>query len=274
MKTFHIGNWGKSNKKSLQDIYPAKDEYQVMYRKEFEGIIDKYLICHESDDRRKLIVYIDAENDIDWIIKDEQHDEERDKKRQAYITKLDAAQAFPVSNLSDSNIVRFKIILGAGYNAALHDNYELVQPSIDKALNFIKERNMEESRYLILSCSTLLILIFILLSLIIGSLYFIHYKEWIIGILLGITGAYVSIWNRSGKMDLTGLGTKRIHYLEAFARLFCGGIFAYIGMLLIKSNLLSSIYTQTNAFMYIITFIAGFNERFIATIIEHITNTK
>lgn len=264
------------NRKSPQEKYPPLDDYQKLYRKEFDGIIDKYLICHESENNgRKLIVYIDADNDIDWIVKDEDINDETEKLRQTCLNKLDIAQTFPVTNLCKQNILRFKIMLGAGYNAALHDNYELVQPSIDKALRFATERNMEQSRYLILSCSTLIVISLIINLLILKTNFqTIFCTDWIIGILFGVLGSYVSIWQRSGKSNLTGLATKKIHYLEAFSRLFCGSIFGITGMLLLKAGLILDIFIQNDICIWnaLIAFIAAFNERFIPTIIEHITS--
>lgn len=264
------------NRVSQKEKYPPLDDYQKSYREEFGGIIDKFLICHESKNNgRKLIVYVDADNDIDWIVKDEDINDETEKLRQACLNKLDVAQTFPVTNLCEQNILRFKIMLGAGYNAALHNNYELVQPSIDKAIRFAVERNMEQSRYLILSCSTLIVILLIIISFVaIVNFQTRFYTDWMIGILFGVLGSYVSIWQRSGRLNLTGLATKRIHYLEAFSRLFCGSIFALIGMLLLKAGLILDIFIQNDIRVWnaIIAFIAAFNERFIPTIIEHITS--
>lgn len=36
---------------------------------------------------------------------------------------------------------------------------------------------------------------------------------------------------------MTGLASKDIHYLEAFARLFCGEIFAFVAILFIDTGL-------------------------------------
>ena len=36
--------------------------------------------------------------------------------------------------------------------------------------------------------------------------------EKIIGLELGVLGSYVSIWSRFGKMNMTGLASKNIHY--------------------------------------------------------------
>ena len=96
------------------------------------------------------------------------------------------------------------------------------------------------------------------------------------GLLMGLLGAYVSIWSRFGKMNMTGLASRRVHFLEAFARLFCGGIFAFVAMLLLSTGLVLKDFTVNNVWAYncIIGFAAGFNERFVPTIIETISSNS
>lgn len=69
--------------KTLEEQYPPKDSYQREYRQKFGGIIDKYLIYHSEDDNEEVLIYIDTENDVDWIIKKEPlEDENLWKERQ------------------------------------------------------------------------------------------------------------------------------------------------------------------------------------------------
>lgn len=56
------------NKQDSDEFYPPKDEYQRKYRQAFEGVVDKYLIHHCDDENAKILIYIDPENDIDWIM--------------------------------------------------------------------------------------------------------------------------------------------------------------------------------------------------------------
>lgn len=135
---------------------------------------------------------------------------------------------------------------------------------------FLKARNKEQSRYLILGVSTIIVV----LSLIAGYFSAVFSDEQIVGLELGVLGSYVSIWSRFGKMNMTGLASKDIHYLEAFARLFCGGIFAFVAILFIDTGLVLKDITVSNPWAYhcIVGFIAGFNERFVPSIIESFTS--
>lgn len=117
------------NKQDFDEFYPPKDEYQRKYRQAFEGVVDKYLIYHCEDENAKILIYIDPENDIDWIMKQDplNGNEELTKERNKWLAKLDIAQASPCLNLTEKNIMKFKIMLGAGYESALYGNFDSVQ---------------------------------------------------------------------------------------------------------------------------------------------------
>ena len=260
--------------------FPAKDDFQRHYREVFGGIVDKYLISYEEGDGEnpyRLIVYIDAENDIDWIIKNEKAtlSPEILQKRSLSLAKLDIAQSTPCLNLTDSVIMTFKKMLGAGYDAALHDNFEVVDPIIDQALQFIRERNREQGRFWVLLSSTLLVS---LSCIVVGKLIMMHccHEEWLLGILMGILGAYISIWSRYGKLDLTGLAMKQLYIWESFTRIFSGAIFSAFGICLLKSEILFQDFVHEHLTFgcMIIGFIAAFNERFIPSIVEKIAKNE
>lgn len=147
------------DKKDPEELYPPKDEYQRKYRQAFDGVVDKYLIYHCEDENAKILIYIDLDNDIDWIMKKDPLDgnEELNQERNKWLANLDIAQASPCLNLSEKNIMKFKIMLGAGYESALYGNFDSVQSCIDQALLFLKARNKEQNRYIILSVSTTIV---------------------------------------------------------------------------------------------------------------------
>ena len=260
-------------KKTLQEKFPPKDENQRKYREEFGGIVDKCLILNETiSNDNKLLIYIDTDNNIQVI--DWRQDTKLDDSKTFHdcINRLDMAQVMPCENLDDATILRFKIMLGAGYNAALHGSFDVVSPIIKESLHFLKERNKEKARHLFLFSSTVIIILSLILS---SYLYFefSEYKEWVLGIMMGEFGAFVSIWSRYGKMDMSGLAFKRLHYWESFTRLFCGGIFALVSMLLLKTGLILSEIMEAHSLYScaLVSFIAGFNERFIPSILEKMT---
>jgi len=70
-----------------EDKFPAKDEHQMAYRKEFGNIVDQYLIFYKNEEfngkHYKSIVFIDSENDIDWIDDGDNLSEDEMKKRKS-----------------------------------------------------------------------------------------------------------------------------------------------------------------------------------------------
>lgn len=271
--------WKRLWSVEAKDKYPPRDEHQKNYRKEFGDIVDQYLIYYDSDGKDfREIVYIDAENDIDWFIEGDSASKEDKQIRHRYIAKLDTAHAASVQNLSKKEIINFKKILGVGYSAALHCNWEEVGTAISKAMEYRDARNKERSRLMLLSAATLYL--FVLVG---AFLLFYHFASthphmnmfW--GILMGTVGAYVSIWTRYGKMDMTGLGTPSIHYLEAFARMLIGAIFATVIFFAFKSGVvLRDVMTSSSERLIfgLIGFCAGFSENLVPSVMEHfVTNS-
>ena len=138
-KKYIVTQWNRLFATTPEEKYPALDEDQKKYRKEFGGIVDKYLIhCESNRDKEHpkadhYIVYIDADNDIDWQIDDGENkpSTEYKQQRKAAISKLNIEQAMPVQNLSEEEIITFKKLLGEGYNAALSGNFEDVDMAMD-----------------------------------------------------------------------------------------------------------------------------------------------
>lgn len=260
------------------DRYPAIDEAQKNYRIEFGDIVDKYLIYYESErdeghpDGYHRIIYIDAENDIDWQVDGENLDDATRKLRQRAISQLDIAHALPVHNLSEEEIIAYKKLLGTGYNLALSGNFDDVDKVIDEAKQYRDDRNKEKSRWLLLtSASVYLILIAISYWL------FIHHHaehphfELISGTIMGAVGAYVSIWSRYGNIDMTGLGEKMLHYLESFSRMLIGAIFAFVILLALKSGIVFSELVDCEHILplsIVLGFCAGFSEKFVPSVLE------
>lgn len=270
----------KQQKLTAAELYPPQDEHQQYYRALFGGIVDKYLVYFEGPDPkdvddatlRKVIVYIDANNDIDWQIRNEDIGEEEKKQRLVLMSQLDAAAATVCWNLSPEVVFEFRKLLAVGYENALTGGYEQVPDDITRALDFVHARNNEQSRYYLLSSSLLLCVMLYVVYLFCNE----QWPFWSDGILLGVLGAFVSVFTRSGKIEYTGITLRRLHYVEAVSRLCCGAIFAYAGMLLVKAGFLMSGFDEAHRLTIycIVGFAAGFNERFIPTLIEHFTNKQ
>ena len=111
-----VVKWRKLFAITPEEKYPAMNNIQKEYREEFGGIVDQYLISYSSDRKEKpdgyhRIVYIDADNDIQWRVeKEDTLTEEDQKSRNQAMSKLRIAQSLPVQNLSHEEIINYKKI--------------------------------------------------------------------------------------------------------------------------------------------------------------------
>ena len=258
---------------------PLTDTNRKVYQA-FFGVQDseQYLIYYTMDEDAKTgyIVFIDKENDLDYIDK-------RDKSTwtdpevqtfQRSLGKLQQAEANPTLNLSHKQILAFKQILGRGYLQILEKDFSEVDTVIKDALQYLRQRNIEAARELFLTCAGTISLIAAITGLV---LYFIGNRDlWLYGILFGILGAFVSIWTRYGKEEMTGLASKRLHYMESISRLFVGAIAAVIVMFAIRSGLMLAIGENSNLFFLycVFGFAAGFSERLLPSLIERLLKSE
>lgn len=251
----------------------ALDDNQKSYRATF-GIIDQYLI-HYTDD--KFIIYIDWEDDIDWIdtrdLKDEGWTDEEINLYHSYLAKLDLLQSSPATYLSHSTILTFKKLLGSAYVMVMERNFSRVKEVVDEAQAYLNKRNKESSRYRYLLVSGFITISAIVLMII------SHYQKydldmWIDTVTFGFCGAFVSVWQRYGKINYTGLSTRRLHILEAVSRLFVGAVFAVVIVLLMKCKLiLTQIDPKLTIYAYmLVSFVAGFSERLVPSLMERFVN--
>lgn len=258
---------------------PIIDQNRKDYQKYF-GVeeSEQYLIYYTMDEDAKTgyIVFIDNENDLDYIDK-------RDKSTwnpaeiqsfQRCLGKLQQAEASPTLNLSHKQILAFKQILGRGYLQILEKDFSEVDTVIKDALQYLRQRNIEAARELFLTCAGTIALVAAIAGLI---LYFTGNRNvWLYGILFGILGAFVSIWTRYGKEEMTGLASRSLHYMESISRLFVGAIAAVIIMFAIRSGLMLAIGESSNLFFLycVFGFAAGFSERLLPSLIERIIKNE
>lgn len=260
--------------KTKEEDKSALDENQKKYRAHFE-IVDKYLIGLDCDltceNPNGYIVFIDYQNDLDYIDNREDLSEEEKKKQLVAISKLQKAEAVPSKHLPVSHQMEFKRMLGVGYIHALNGQYDEIDQIIDDASRYIKRRNREYSRELFLKSGIPAAAIAALVGFL--MYYFDCRNPWYYGLVFGILGSYVSIWTRYGKVQFTGHAKDTLHILECYSRMLIGSIFAVISMIAIKCELiLPQIAEKELIYAFsIASFIAAFSERFIPSIIERIT---
>lgn len=259
-------------KEKSKYVDPDRELYRKFFNIEDDYLIE-YLIEQESDEGKETgyIVYIDPENDIDWKdtrTKKSWSDEENSSWSKC-IAKLNDAHSEPTGHLSFETIRTFKIKLGAGYVLAMNKCFGEVDKVIADSLKFLRHRNAEKSRQLFLVYSTLSIMV--VLALWVVNFYSkVLPEDWSLTLLFGTLGSYFSIWTRYGKLTMTGLSTKMLHFLETITRLLIGAISASVIILAVKCGLVLPKLAEASPlwFFGLTGFAAGFSERVIPSLME------
>lgn len=256
-----------------------KDENQKAYR-EFFGIEDKFLIfyCHDDDEETGYIVFIDYENDIDWADKgviDKWNEDERQQFMNC-VSKLTVAEAVPILHLSEKEVMAFKRKLGAIYVRLFNKKFDNVDEQIEGALLFVRRQNTESARKQLLGSSGLIVMLCTVVALYTAHANILSQCQWFYYVLMGIYGAFVSISLRYGKQLFTGQSNIVLLWMEAASRMFIGAVFAIIAVMAIRSGLIMSSFNDNvvTDITRIMCFLSGFNERFIPSLMERLTNKE
>jgi hypothetical protein len=226
-------------------------------------------------------VIIDKEIMIDWETSDD-----FDTKNSIYKDKINelknrifALECEPIEYHDD--IVKYNYIsmLGEALSRVFDLDFDSAHIMIDKANEFIKNRNIELSRIWTLETSFFIIPIVCVSIIIMGALAFYNLvditaftSEIIMCTLIGGLSAIISLVLRLGTLQYYYFTARRAHTYECIAKTIIGfmsGSLIYImikaGIILPFINDLSSAHTL---YFIFIAFIAGATERLIPSIIS------
>lgn len=263
-------------KESLRELFNVECDYLVEYNYELQtttnpddSVVEKavgYVVC------------LDPENDIDWKdTRDKSVWSADDQKSWSKcISQLDDAHAEPTGHLDEETVRTFKKKLAAGYVLCFEKNFDEVDSVIKNALDFLRKRNMEESRKIFLIASTIMAsVVFVLWSINQGLSHTITDK-WSLALLMGVLGAYFSIWTRYGKLTFKGLSSICLHWLEALTRLIIGAISAVVMVLALDCRFIMPEFPKDMIpYIYgLIGFAGGFSERSVHTLMDKIVESK
>lgn len=256
-----------------------KPDIQKSYRDYF-GISDLYDIQEEWGDvdgeKSGYIVYIDKDLDIDWVdLRDEKMTPDQIAERSSWIAKLNVVQQIPCTYLSWRECFDFKKLLATGYVLALLNRYDEIDAILKESRTFVEQRNREAARRMYLTLSGFVAFMCVVLMVLNVEVWKWEIN-WIVPVTMGIVGAYVSIWTRFGKDEMTGLASRWLHYLESIARLSLGGIFAFIATCALKGGILFTNYSSevTIFLLAVIGFAVGFSEKMIPLALEKVVTNE
>jgi hypothetical protein len=244
----------------------------------------KHLILRSNE----YIVFLDHDLDIDWATKDS-HDEKigRDGNREkvnAILNSVATAESIPTDKLTDKIRLNYKRQLGEAIARAFDGDFDSGERMIQVAEEFVKNRNIEQSRYLYLISGGILTLSIALLA----SVCWVFRENAcrifgmtgfyvLLATQCGALGAFLSIILRMGKANLDFNASKELHYLEATSRLFAGMISGFLIALTIKAGILLPVLSNLDSLhtaMLLGGLVAGSSERLAPSIIKKIDGSK
>ncbi|WP_135939803.1 hypothetical protein [Palleniella muris] len=241
-----------------------------------------YLVKYETVEEEEAsstagyIVFIDHENDIDWKIQggwDKEWNQEDKKAFICNISKLNVAEKMPCPLLRFNTVRAYKILLGQGVSQCCCKCFEGIDDIIRKADDFRRERNMEAARMTcLLSGSVFVMMLFgTLVAMMLTDFlpdHFLLCKT----LFCASLGAFVSIWTRYGKVEMTGESPRSLLVLETTCRIVVGMISGFVAMKALETGMiLKTLYeNNTSCTVALVAFCAGFSERFIPSITEQV----
>lgn len=300
-----------SSHKTAEEKYPPQNDIQRAYRVEFGNIVDKFLISYYSERDEKHpnashhLVYIAPDNNLYWIVDESDDEEQKPAAARNNTANAEPSQKTSIlqnaqyknamsrlrnllyaplpNNLPESEVFHFRKMIGMGCKAALSQSWAEVDAAISAATKYRDERCKEYSRFLLLNAATIYMAILSVIYIAYLYLYPLYgmapeagvneipHILTLTGMMMGAVGAYVSIWTRYGKMDMTGLGLRRVHYLEAFSRMMIGIIFAMIVIFAVRGNIFFGNMPSDVCGIYVYSvlgFCAGFSEKWVPSLME------
>lgn len=233
----------------------------------FEREVDELNV---SLNNGNTLIFIDKELDIDWITNKSLSPDAHDN-----ISSVMTIETYPHKHLSKSEIIAFKRILGYALLSAIEGSKEQLELQKKKAEIYISKRIVEKSRsWTLTTCLFVVIPILIILFLNIETINDIELKIkeiFLLTMIFGIFGSFLSIVQRTGSKDLDSSSGIYIHIVGSIVKLLAGGLFGVISYFLGNSNIspvaLQTLLTTSYGFISL-AFAAGFSERLIPEIIS------
>jgi len=254
----------------------------VDYDQEKWGVLN---LRHLILDGQGFIVFIDNENDLDWITSAEYDEKghEKPEKHNEILNAVALLECKPTTHLSVTNLISFKRLLGESLARSLAHDYKKAAEILLHAENYLIDRGKELSRQWYLTRAGLTTAVILVLGIILwlfrdfssktlGALFF----STCLCMVAGALGALLSIIFRMGKENFNCLSGKSLHELESSDRVVAGALSAFLVSMLVRSEMfLPMLLKINNTELAVITlgFIAGMSEKFAPSILAKLDKT-
>jgi hypothetical protein len=178
-------------------------------------------------------------------------------------------------------------LIGAALTSCFEFDYASAEQMLATAQKFIETRNEEIARYWYLSATfvtaALVALISLAAFLIARDRSLVAGDEWwwwSLACALGAVGALLSVISRTGRLSFDPAAGKKLHYLEAAARIVAGSLSGVIVYGAVKSGIILSGQFKDNdklAVALLSAFAGGAGERLMSTVLgtfDSVTSNK
>lgn len=211
-------------------------------------------------------------------------------RRMKWLSYLEYRKEFPIAELPDDEKKAFNIMLAAGYWAALTNTFEEVENAKKIAFDYVWSRLLGRTRHL--SNKIASIAAFIALALL-GTLVLIHWQEhkglfsflfnihhtytclcpWIAAALMGIVGAFVSIWNVNKETEVANYFKPEMTIFRTCCRLLLGIALAIIAAICYHKGVINFFGLHDGLALFsLLGFMAGYSERWIMGIVDKLAH--
>ncbi len=238
-----------------------------------------YLVFEDSD---RFVVFVDHEVDVDWETTDEFDQERRlnDAEHNAILNEAAIVESVPCDYLEKRIRLRFKRQIAEAIARSFSYDYSSARQMLSAAREFVRDRNVELSRFWYLSGSASATFIVAIAAS--GVWTFRDGIAAAIGesvplsalvCFMGALGAMLSIILRMGRAALDCSSGRGLHYLESASRIVAGSLSALALFLAVKSGLLLPQAIQPNAqpwVLLLLAFVAGASERLAPSVISKV----
>jgi len=273
-----ITNFFEKQKNKFRD-----SEYNLI-SKEFPHIKKEDFSMLIRYSKEKYVVYLNRNNEMDWVIYNGFESKDEVSGFNRIFAKINWLQQQPsMSYLSEKTKMQINMMLGNCLCSALDASYDIAGDSLKYAEKFIEDRKIEISRKWQLQYSFLISLLIsaVLLTLNAFSALIAYYFKLDAALFdnikylqLSVIGALFSVILGMGRSTYNCDSGRMQNFLEILSRMTAGLISGGVVVILYRIDLIFATFRKIESYdiLLILSFIAGFSERLISSVLQKITS--
>jgi hypothetical protein len=211
------------------------------------------------------IVYRDTDGKVNWQIASDSISRTQNLVNQAY----DRLAARVKGSLSSHQRTGFHDQLAAAFFLALTESDEKVAlAAFSDCESLISEASLHRARFIYVVAGTITAAIAAVSVYVLAWVHAEPPHTLALGALAGVAGAWTSILIRSATLALGPFQASGQYTFQGATRILLGGLFGLFAAIAAKANLLVGFAFDNQWVMAVITFFAGFSERFVPELLQ------